>query len=336
MTGTLPTLNIIGAGAVGKSLGRAFFVAKAFDIQAIASRTQQSASDAVAFIGAGKVTLLENLPRANVTMITTSDDAIVDTAINMVANNIDVNDTTVFHTSGGQGAALLMSLGIRGAHIASVHPFKTFPEPEFAARGMSGVICGTEGDENAVNTVSKAFTLLGAKTAPIDPKSKMLYHAGAVFACNYLTVLLDARKARGLMKMDEARATVRQFQHQGKDIKNAPSDSIGQLLVTATRACEHAGMKSNLAVQAVGRIAAETLDNIDKFGTVRAFTGPIARGSVEFVERQIDAVKGWNAKAADLYLSAAEAAIFLSYRKRVASTKFLERLQKIIRAASPL
>ena len=49
-----PTLNLVGAGHVGRVLGRLFAASGALAVQDVVTRSQASAQDAVDFIGAGR------------------------------------------------------------------------------------------------------------------------------------------------------------------------------------------------------------------------------------------------------------------------------------------
>jgi hypothetical protein len=54
VTSTLtPTLNLVGAGHVGRVLGQLFAASGAFTLQDVLTRSPASAQGAVAFIGAG-------------------------------------------------------------------------------------------------------------------------------------------------------------------------------------------------------------------------------------------------------------------------------------------
>jgi predicted dinucleotide-binding enzyme len=71
------TLNIIGAGHLGRTLGRLFAASGAFAVQDVLTRSVASAQDAIAFIGAGHAAAaLEPMRRADAVMLAVSDDQI--------------------------------------------------------------------------------------------------------------------------------------------------------------------------------------------------------------------------------------------------------------------
>ncbi|MET0855212.1 MAG: DUF2520 domain-containing protein, partial [Telluria sp.] len=64
------TLNIVGAGHLGRVLGRLFAASGAFDVHDVLTRSAASAADAVGFIGAGRaVGELADLRRADAFML---------------------------------------------------------------------------------------------------------------------------------------------------------------------------------------------------------------------------------------------------------------------------
>jgi prephenate dehydrogenase len=71
------TLNIIGAGHLGRVLGRLFAASGAFEVQDVLTRSAGSAADAVNFIGAGRAAgAMADLRRADAVMLAVSDDQI--------------------------------------------------------------------------------------------------------------------------------------------------------------------------------------------------------------------------------------------------------------------
>ena len=85
---------------------------------------------------------------------------------------------------------------------------------------------------------------------PISSEGKVLYHAAAVIACNYLTALLDA----------------------------------------SVTLCGKAGIDPQTALAAMSPLAAATLENVAELGTAQALTGPIARGDAQTIARHIDSL----------------------------------------------
>jgi len=265
-----PTLNIIGAGRVGRVLGRLFAASGAFVVQDVLTRSTSSALDAVNFIGAGRaVGGVNALRRADAVMLAVGDDQIAPACAALAAAALAgaLDGVLVFHCSGALSAAALEAAARQGAFTASVHPVRSFADPQQVAREFAGTWCGLEGDARALALLAPALASIGARSVPIDASAKTVYHAAAVFASNYLVTVLDV----------------------------------------ALRAYQAAGMPEQVARELARPLAAETLENVFRLGPRAALSGPIARGDFATVARQQAALDGWDAPAGRLYRALADA-----------------------------
>lgn len=279
MTEGLKKLNIIGAGRVGKTLGRLWHDSGLFAIGGIVCRTPDSARKAAAFIGAGApAESIAALPPADIIMIATPDDAI-GTASGTLAEKQPLEGRIVFHCSGALPSAVLQPAKDKGAFIASIHPVKSFADPAASVKTFAGTWCAVEGDTQALTPLESALWRCGARTFSIDPAQKTIYHAANVFICNYLTALMDV----------------------------------------GFRCYERAGVPREAAAEITRPIVAETLRNIQMRGTAAALTGPIARGDMKTVERQLQALGNWNADYAALYEQLAKITAELAREQKVAA-----------------
>lgn len=185
------TLNILGAGKVGRVLGRLFAAGGAFTVQDVLTRSEASAAGALAFIGAGsRAPGMESMRPAAVWMLTVLDDAIAP-ACAQIAPQLRPGDI-VFHCSGAKSSQELQAATAAGALAASVHPIRSFADPATVAARFKGTFCGIEGDAGALDVLVPAFEAIGARTVPIDAAAKTVYHAASVFASNYLVTVMDA------------------------------------------------------------------------------------------------------------------------------------------------
>lgn len=258
----MKTLNIIGSGRVGRACGRLWAEARVFEVQDVLTRSRESAAEAVRFIGAGHaVAGLDEMRAADVWMIATRDDAIAPSCAALAASGKVTPDDVVFHVSGATLSSELERLKAQGAFIASVHPIKTFTDADAAARTFAGTYCAAEGDAEALEVLKPAFERIGARVFDIAPELKPVYHAGGVFACNYLVALIEA----------------------------------------AVRAHGKAGIPRDASLKAIEPMVRETVDGIFGKGPARALTGPISRGDVETVRRQFARVRDWDREMGTLY-----------------------------------
>ena len=271
-----PTLNIIGAGHVGRVFGRVLGASGCFSVQDVLTRQLASAQQAVDFIGAGRaVGSLAELRRADVTMLAVGDDQIMSVCAELAAARPLAGDI-VFHCSGALSSRDLQDAAQAGAFVASVHPIRSFADPDAVARGFAGTFCGIEGDAGALAVLEPALRACGARPVAIDAGAKTVYHAAAVFASNYLVTVIDV----------------------------------------ALRAYQAAGIPEPVARELAQPLAMEALANAFRLGPAAALSGPIARGDMATVARQQHAVAQWDGASGQLYQALVAPTLDLARRKR--------------------
>ena len=286
------TLNIIGPGRVGRTLGALLQRAGLCAVRDVLSAEIATAESAVAFITAGRaVRVLREMQAANLWLLTPPDAAIASVAMALVATGQVRPGDVVFHCSGSQSSSLLAPLAAAGALIASVHPLKSFADPEAAAQSFKGTYCAAEGDAAALAVLIPLFEQLGARVTAIDPAGKTLYHAASVLVCNDLTALMEA----GL------------------------------------RAYEQAGIERQTAQTMMEPLVRETLDNVFTLGTTRALTGPVARGDAEVLARQLAALNTLDPRIADAYRALNHIALDLARAQGGASAAALDAVEHALK-----
>jgi predicted short-subunit dehydrogenase-like oxidoreductase (DUF2520 family) len=287
------TLNIIGPGRVGRALG-ALLVRKGLcTVQDVLSAEFATAESAVTFIAAGRaVRKLADMRPATLWLLTPPDGAIASMAVALAAAGKVCAGDVVFHCSGAQPASILAPLAASGAQLASVHPLKSFAEPGAAVESFARTWCTVEGDAAALALLRPLFEQLGAQVAQIDPAGKTLYHAASVLVCNDLTALMEG----GL------------------------------------RVYEAAGLDRATAQAMMEPLVRETLDNVFALGTVRALTGPVARGDAAVVVRQLEALDKLDPRIAAAYRALNAIALDLARAQGGASAAALDALSDALNA----
>ncbi|OON59454.1 oxidoreductase [Massilia sp. KIM] len=271
-----PSLNLVGAGHVGRVLGRLFAQHGVFALQDVLTRSPASAHEAVAFMGAGTpVAELAAMRPARVWLLAVNDDQIGPVCA-ALAQAHDLSGALLFHCSGAKASSELQAARAAGAHAASLHPVRSFADPEGVARDFAGTWCGVEGDAAALALLGPAFEAIGARLVAIDPAAKTVYHAAAVFASNYLVTVLDA----------------------------------------ALRAYVAAGVPEHVARELARPLATETLANVFRLGPAAALSGPVARGDFATVARQQQALTDWDPPTGGLYEALVPPTAALARRKR--------------------
>jgi predicted short-subunit dehydrogenase-like oxidoreductase (DUF2520 family) len=269
----LKKLSIIGSGKVGSALGHLWHKQAVFTIGDVLNRSQGSSRLACERIGSGTALgTMNDLQAANVFMIAAPDDQITRLCKALCASSVLRRGDVVFHCSGALSSMELDSATQLGASVASVHPVKTFIDSERAASSFKGTHCAIEGGELAVSLLKPAFGAIGGRLFNIEADAKLTYHAASVFACNYLTALLEV----------------------------------------SAQAYEQAGLDRETAMQLMQPLVQDTIDNIFEKGTQQALTGPVARGDIAMVSKQLEALTQWNAKYAELYQSLGVVALSLA------------------------
>ena len=258
----MTSINLIGGGRVGQTLGRLLAQDGRYQVQDVLTRSPASAAQAVAFIGAGRaLSDLHQLRPADVWMLAVPDGQITSTAAALARLDLAHTPALAFHCSGALCASELDALKNNAWHVASTHCLLSFAQPSVALLQFAGTPCALEGDARAVAQLRTLFTRLGAQCFELAGADKLLYHAGAVFATNFLPVLQDL----------------------------------------AEQLWQRAHMPPELARQMRATLLNNAVNNIVNLGPQGALTGPAARGDVALVAAQSQAVAQWNTQAGVAY-----------------------------------
>ena len=148
-----------------------------------------------------------------------------------------------------------------GWHTASAHCILSFACADAAIQQFPGTACALEGQALAVAALQRAFTAIQARCFEVQSKDKLLYHAAAVFATNFLPVIQSVAEDAWLAS-------------------GVPADLLP-------------GLRAALLNNAVA--------NITRMGPAGALTGPAARGDVAAIAKQAEAVTQWDAQAGAAY-----------------------------------
>ncbi len=289
------TLSIIGAGRVGKTLGRLWVDAGSVQVLQIMNRSLASSAAAAAFIGQG-APIVEGhaLEPAALIMIATSDSAIGASATRLAASGVLAPSAVVFHCSGAVGLEALAPVERAGARVARLHALRSFAAPERAMAAFPGTYCGLEGDIDAMRALERLVGACGGRPFPMPAAGAVFYHAAAVLVSNYLVALIEA----GL------------------------------------RCSAQAGFARSEASAMLQGLVTSTLDNVFVAGTAAALTGPIARGDAEVVRSQLAALSPTDPQVAEVYRALGSLALDLSARQGSATLASLEQIRSILDAAA--
>jgi predicted short-subunit dehydrogenase-like oxidoreductase (DUF2520 family) len=288
-------IALIGAGRVGQTLGR-LFAALGHRLTIVACRTRAAAEQAVAFIGTGQPTTYDKAPLDvvqtghGVVCITTPDDAIAPTAVQLAQRQPRWHGVVVLHCSGALSSTVLHVLRPWGAQVGSMHPLYAFgtaiAEPEI----LRGVYWCIEGDTAAKHVARRLIGDLRGHVSEIQPEHKMLYHAAAAVAGNLIT---------GLMGV-----------------------SFSMLA--------HCGIAPDQARAMLIRLSEGVLQRIKAEGEVVALAGPISRGDVATVAQHLAQLHMLPPVYEAVYRSLSRELVTLARRKGAAPAAALADIEKLL------
>ncbi|TET17455.1 MAG: DUF2520 domain-containing protein [Dehalococcoidia bacterium] len=241
-------LGFIGAGTVGTALSVSLSN-KGYPVVAVSSRSQTSARNLARAIS-GCLPVSSNqavADAAELVFITTPDDTIAP-----VVSQIKWHKgQSVIHCSGADSTDILQPARKLGAYVGVFHPLQTFANVGQAIENMLGSTFALEAEEPLLKTLKDMATALDGRWIELKASDKVIYHASAVIACNYLVTLV--KLAADLW--------------QTFDI---PMHQATQALLPLIRG---------------------TIHNIDTAGIPQCLTGPIARGDTGTIRKHLHALQ---------------------------------------------
>jgi len=270
------SIVIIGQGKVGQSLG-ALFSTRGHRVIKLARDYDKH---------------LTQISSCDIVFICVNDDAI-ENVCEALSKSLNA-DSIVTHCSGALDSSILHSAAQVGCSIASCHPLNTFPSIEASltkfAKLDHGSYIYTEGENRALETLLPIFEDAGFISQEIARSAKPLYHAACVFACNYLTSLMD-------MSLETARS---------------------------------AKLDEAMFWQSLQPLIQSTLSNIGNSGTTGALSGPIARADIHTVKKHLTALEKEAKSLSANYATLGVRALEIAQRKGELGDAELSALREIL------
>jgi predicted short-subunit dehydrogenase-like oxidoreductase (DUF2520 family) len=255
------TVSIVGAGRVGRALGRRLHEL-GWHVGAVTGRSISTARAAVRVIGAGQPLggPTHQVLNSRVVLITTPDSAIEGVAKNLAQlGGSEWSGKAVLHTSGALDSSVLQPLADLGAATGSIHPMQTFSNQNIP--DLANCMFGIEGGPAALRVARKMVHQMGGVAVRLSGANKAAYHAAGSFACAYVLALMEA----------------------------------------ATRLLMTQGFKRRQAMRALLPLTRQTLDNFERVGPLAAWTGPLARGDYSTIERHVKALADFEPEYLEAY-----------------------------------
>jgi predicted short-subunit dehydrogenase-like oxidoreductase (DUF2520 family) len=279
------SLSIVGAGRVGRTLGRRLH-RLGWPIGAVVTRSAATSRVAVREIGAGKPysQLVPEIFDSNVILLTTPDGALSGVAGALAKfDETKLRGKIVLHTSGALDRTVIAPLARRGASTGSIHPMQTFTGR--GAPKLEKVIFAVEGDRRATIVARKIARSLGGVPVTINSKNKPAYHAAGALVAGHGLGLIEAA-TQVLLKLGFSRG-----------------DSIRALLP----------------------LMRQMLDNFERLGPRESWTGPLSRGDFATVAKHTKALRNYPSEFNDAHAALALLGSRVLSKNSAATSKQLKR-----------
>lgn len=245
------TISIVGAGRVGRALGRRLREL-GWNIGAVVTGSKATARTAVRTIGGGSphAKLTRQVLVGDVVLIATPDDSIERVAAELARiGGEEWRGKVALHTSGALDRAVLAALKRCGATTGSLHPMQTFSGR--STPRLEGVIFGIEGEGRARRMARQIARALGGVPVVIEGRRKPEYHAAGAFVASLGLGVVEA----------------------------------------ATRMLMELGFTRRHAARALLPLARQMLANFERLGPRVSWTGPLSRGDYATVEKHLRALQ---------------------------------------------
>jgi predicted short-subunit dehydrogenase-like oxidoreductase (DUF2520 family) len=248
----LKSIGIIGTGKLGSSLAVAL-QSKGFDISGLYSIGGVSQECLCSRLGIrAKNDLRKSVVGSDIIFITVPDSQIrsVSRQISHSLDALTLKKKYFFHMSGALTSDELADLGKFGAYIGSLHPIQTFAGTINDSKIFEGIYYGFEGSCEAYTAAEYIVDILNGSIFSIDKGNKPIYHACACIISNYMVTL---------------------------------SYTVEKLLKIMS-------VENAISINAFMPLLKGTVDNIEKFGSIKSLTGPISRGDLSIIKGHMEAL----------------------------------------------
>lgn len=240
-------VGIIGAGTVGTALAKRLSE-KGCHIAAVASRSFSSAERLAGFVcGTKAVTTPQEVADECDTVFVTTPDGAIPLVVSALAWR---PGQEVLHCSGADSLQPLETARRAGAMVGAFHPLQTFAGVQQALDNLAGSTFAIEAEEPLLSRLKQMAEDLAGRWVVLRSEDRVLYHAAAVMACNYVVTLVKL----------------------------------------ATDLWASFGISEAEATRALLPLLKGTLNNVGSVGLPNCLTGPIARGDDGTVRKHLDAI----------------------------------------------
>jgi len=280
-------VGIIGAGTEGTALAKKLSE-KGYPIAAVASRSFSSAERLAGFVhGAKAVPGPQQVADECDTVFVTTPDGAIPVVVSALAWRAGQE---VLHCSGADSLQPLEPARKSGAHVGAFHPLQTFAGVQQALDNLAGSTFAIEAEEPLLSRLKQMAEDLAGRWVVLKSEDRVLYHAAAVMACNYVVTLVKL----------------------------------------ATDLWATFGVSQSDATRALLPLLKGTLNNVGSVGLPNCLTGPIARGDDGTIRKHLDAIAKTAPQLLSTYRELGRQTIPISISKGKVDGEAVEKMKRLL------
>ncbi len=237
-------IGIIGAGKVGFSLGK-YFTLQGVKLSGYYSRNPESAKEAAEFTGTKAVDTMKQIVEVSDVLVLTVPDGQISQVWEEL-RELDLAGKIMVHCSGALTTDVFDQKR-EDTFVYSVHPLLAVSDKYESYQIFKDALFTIEGSPERMEEMCILFESCGNRIQPIEKESKMLYHAAASVASNFMVTIAD----------------------------------------TAQQMLQRCGFSEETAENALSVLMRENINSVIQKGTKAALTGPIERADTGTVKGHI-------------------------------------------------
>jgi len=285
-------LGFIGAGTVGTALATRLS-GRGYPVVCVSSRSQSSAQKLARLVrGCNALESSQAVAdNAELVFITTPDGVISQVAAEVTWRP----GQSVVHCSGALATDILEPARKLGAQVGAFHPLQTFAGVKQAMENLPGSTFAIEAEKPLVDTLREMAGALDGYWIELEAEDRVIYHAAAVIACNYLVTLVKL----------------------------------------ATDLWQTFGVPTHKATRSLLPLLNGTVNNIDTIGIPQCLTGPIARGDTGTIKKHLEALQKKAPDLLSTYRELGLKTIPIALAKGKIDPKQVKELKKILMQKLP-
>ncbi len=234
-------IGMIGAGKVGFSLGK-YFTLHGVKVSGYYSRNPKSAKEAAEFTGTKAFDTMKQIVEVSDVLVLTVPDGQISTVWKEL-KELELAGKIMIHCSGALTTDVFANKA-KDTFVYSVHPLLAVSDKYESYEIFKDALFTIEGSPERMEEMCILFQSCGNRIQPIKKESKMLYHAAASLASNFMVTIAD----------------------------------------TAQLMLQRCGFSEEMSENALSVLMRENINSVIQKGTKAALTGPIERADTGTVK----------------------------------------------------